>query len=107
MKTPHKDDFNIEYELVFSPQAEQQLYEILMYLSEHAGSFIANKLLQRIFDNIEHLKHYPKLGRMRDDLNVREIFPENYRVVYEINEDLNQIQIITIIHSRMLYPRPH
>lgn len=61
------------------------------------------KLHADIFKKLNLLEFMPSIGIVRDD-GTRETFVRNYRIVYEIqNED---IFILTIIHTRRLYPRP-
>ncbi|MBN1216762.1 MAG: type II toxin-antitoxin system RelE/ParE family toxin [Candidatus Lokiarchaeota archaeon] len=59
----------------------------------------------RIFESIENLESFPKMGRKVHKLNnpmIRELILQNYRIIYKYNE--NNIIIITISHgSRKLH----
>ena len=57
--------------------------------------------MQSIFKEVEILKTFPHIGRILEDINdenVREIFYQNYRIVYHILDD-STIDIVTIQHS--------
>ena len=62
-------------------------------------------LNDRIFESIENLESFPKMGRKVPELNnpmIRELILQNYRIIYKYNED--NIIIITISHgSRKLH----
>jgi len=64
----------------------------------------AKELVEGIFEKIEQLKQFPFMGRKfpdRDDDQLREIIFKNYRIVYEIREEI--IEILIIAHgSRLL-----
>jgi len=64
----------------------------------------ANLLVKRIYEAVQKLKNFPKIGRIVSELNnpsVREIIYQNYRIIYRIKKDY--IEIITVIHgSRLL-----
>lgn len=56
-------------------------------------------------EKIRSLGYMPEaLGRLRPEAHTRESFVRGYRIVYEIQPQA--IYIKTVIHSRMLYPRP-
>lgn len=64
----------------------------------------ASEIVKGIVEKIEKLKNFPRIGRKfpdRDDDRIREIIFKKYRIVYEINEDV--IEILVISHgSRLL-----
>jgi len=64
----------------------------------------ATELVKGIFEKIEQLKQFPYIGRKfpdREDDQLREIIFKNYRIVYEIKEEI--IEVLIIAHgSRLL-----
>lgn len=64
----------------------------------------AREIVKGIIEKIEQLKQFPNIGRKfpdREDDQLREIIFKNYRIVYEIKEEI--IEILIIAHgSRLL-----
>jgi len=83
--------------------ALDDLESISAYI-EQDSPIKAKELVEGIFEKIEQLKQFPFMGRKfpdRDDDQLREIIFKNYRIVYEIREEI--IEILIIAHgSRLL-----
>ena len=83
--------------------ALDDLESISAYI-EQDSSEKAIVLVKGIFEKIEQLKQFPYIGRKfpdREDDQLREIIFKNYRIVYEIKEEI--IEILIIAHgSRLL-----
>jgi len=83
--------------------ALDDLESISAYI-EQDSPIKAKELAKGIFEKIEQLKQFPYMGRKfpdRDDDQLREIIFKNYRIVYEIREEI--IEILIIAHgSRLL-----
>ena len=65
--------------------------------------FYAKIFNDRIFEMVEHLEAFPKIGRKvpeSDDPKVRELIYKGYRIIYQIKEDY--LEIITVIHGSKL-----
>ncbi len=66
--------------------------------------YYAKLLKDRIFEMVEHLELFPKLGRMvpeSDDPAVRELIYKSYRIIYQVKK--GYLEVITVIHgSRLL-----
>ncbi|MEG9481385.1 type II toxin-antitoxin system RelE/ParE family toxin [Mannheimia bovis] len=89
---------------ILTPKARSNIDEILENVIEFTGyEQSAIKLYEDILKKFELIAFMPTIGVCRDD-GTRETFVRNYRIVYEIVEE--DIFIITIIHTRRLYPRP-
>ncbi|MEG9474773.1 type II toxin-antitoxin system RelE/ParE family toxin [Mannheimia sp. HC-2023] len=90
--------------LILTTQAENDIDEIIDNVVEFTGYEQSGiKLHTDIFKKLKLLEFMPTIGITRND-GTRETFVRNYRIVYEIVEE--DIFIITIIHTRRLYPRP-
>lgn len=87
----------------WSESAKNDLKDIVSYFYQNSPRF-AEYFLERIFESIENLKFFPKMGRHvleSDDPKDRELIFQNYRIIYRYFKD--KIEIITIIHgSRLL-----
>ncbi|KAE9532519.1 plasmid stabilization protein [Ursidibacter arcticus] len=91
---------------IISDQALKDIDEIIENVIEFT-SYTASgiKLYNEIFETLELISLLPKAGRMRQENNaLREMFARSYRIVYQEFDDV--ILIITVIHSRRLYPQP-
>ncbi len=81
-----------------------QTYEDLESIGEYIGKdseYYASSFVQRIIDAGESLSSLYYRGRVVPEKhkdNVREIFVNEYRVIYEITE--HEIRILAIIHGR-------
>lgn len=93
--------------LIILPQAMQQLDEILANVIEFTGFEVsAIRLSDDIYDKLEQIGYMPlATGKLRDD-GAREAFVRRYRIVYDFNQQQDEIAILAIIHSSRLYPRP-
>ena len=90
--------------LILTPQAENDIDEIIENVVEFTGYEQSGiKLYTDIFKKLELIAFMPSIGLIRND-GTRETFARNYRIVYEIRDE--DIFIITVIHTRRLYPRP-
>ncbi|QTM01899.1 type II toxin-antitoxin system RelE/ParE family toxin [Mannheimia sp. ZY171111] len=88
--------------LILTPRARSNIDEILENVIEFTGYEQSGlKLYDDIVKKLELLAFMPTIGLVRDD-GTRETFVRNYRIVYEIIEE--DVFIITIIHTRRLYP---
>lgn len=88
---------------VVTNEAQNDIDHILMNVLEYTG-FIesALKLEGALHDKFSLLSMFPYIGRVREN-NIRETFVNDYRVVYQVFE--YEIHILTVIHSRRLYPK--
>ncbi len=78
----------------------KNIYEFIALDSPHYAILFKDM----IFEIIEHLETFPKIGLQvpeSDDPNVREFFYKNYRIIYQIKK--GHLEIITVIYgSRLL-----
>jgi toxin ParE1/3/4 len=60
-------------------------------------------LVKRFFEAEKHLAKFPKIGRIVPEMasfpNLREVIIEGYRIVYEFDDELNEIKILGVKHS--------
>jgi len=84
----------------WSDAAKIDLKGIIEYLSQDSPQY-AEYFYERIFESIEYLKSFPEMGRQVPELKdstMREIILQNYRIVYQYNEDI--VEIVTIFHGK-------
>lgn len=80
----------------------ESLKEICRFIAVDS-TFYAKIFNDRIFEMVEHLESFPKIGRKvpeSDDPKVRELIYKGYRIIYQIKDDY--LEIITVIHGSKL-----
>jgi addiction module RelE/StbE family toxin len=92
--------------VVFSGVAEQDLNEILLYISNDlqnptAGKNIATKILRRL----QSLANFPEMGASLEGINsqlggYRYLVVDNYLVIYKITE---RVSVMRILYARSDY----
>lgn len=89
-----------------SIEARQDIVEIIEQITEFTGSiYSGQKFYDELREKIALIGYMPQIGRVQADVPMfRETFYKSYRIVYQ--ELTDKIVIITVIHSRRLYPRP-
>lgn len=86
---------------IWTPEALQQLGEVLDYLADIAADY-GDALSVEIGDTVDSLVRFPQMGRVvpefsRDD--VREVIIDNYRLVYVVRP--NAVRIVSLFHGAM------
>ena len=94
------------YKIIITNDAQRNIDQIVYGLIEYSFSVESGlRLLNDIYAKIELIGAMPEgIGRLRDDGKRREAFCRGYRIVYRIEHQ--NVYILAVIHSRMLYPRP-
>lgn len=91
--------------LVITQEAKNDIEQIVEGIIEYTH-FVESgvRLYNDLYEKIHLIGFMPEgAGRLRKD-GFREAFCRGYRIIYEIANDV--VYIRTILHSRMLYPRP-
>jgi toxin ParE1/3/4 len=91
-------------ELIWSPQAFQDLDEIAAFI-DRASPRYAQTLVQQVFALAATIPTQPRLGAEvpefeRDD--IRERLVQNFRVIYRLRGE--DVEIITVIHGARQLP---
>jgi plasmid stabilization system protein ParE len=88
----------------WSPFAIDQVTNIAQYIAEDKPN-VAGKWIVSIFDTVEKLSSFPKLGRIVPEFNVdeiRELLHGNYRIIYQISSSV--VEILTVRHCSQILP---
>ncbi len=81
-----------DYEIEFSSWAEQDLDELIKYISENDSITRAVEVYLKIKEKVSHLSQFPDRGRIVPELRririkeYREIIHAPYRIIYMIKE---------------------
>jgi toxin ParE1/3/4 len=79
--------------------ALEDMRDIYRFIAADSPKF-AQLTKDRIFELVKHLETFPKIGRNVPEFEsdeFREIIYKNYRVIYQIKQDI--IEILAIFHS--------
>ena len=89
-----------ELPIVWSPEAEEDLFEIWSYLADRASPQIADAQLNAIENACAKLGHWPYSGRQRDALlpGLRSVLASPYVVFYRVRDDA--VDIVRVLHGR-------
>ena len=94
------------YEVKITTQAQEQMAEIVEYIStELFAPEAANNLLDRMEKSITALAEFPEKYQLIDEEpwrteGIRKIIVNNFYVYYWINESEKKIQVIAVIYSK-------
>ncbi len=92
--------------LIWSSEAFKDLDAIYEYIAKDS-SIYAQRLIERIQSRGEQLVAFPKAGRKTPEMNrpdIREVLEGSYRIIYHLNEQDDEIEILTILHGARLFP---
>ena len=91
----------IEFNVIISPRAKQDLKDIYAYTLQSWGDKKADSYLSNIKDSFLQLLDNPKIGRERLDVqsDLRSINVEKHVIFYKIND--SAIHVLGVLHCRM------
>lgn len=96
----------VNYSFKFTETAEEDLNNILQYISDDlCNPKAAIVLSQKIFDCIDNVKSFPELGLIVEnefltDKSLRRVFVENYSVYYKADDENQLIYIVRLVYSK-------
>jgi len=85
--------------LVWTDPSIEDLRSIREYIARDS-EYYAAKFVEEIVLSVDKLLQFPRLGRVvpeAHDENIRELFYQNYRIIYRRAGE--QIEILTIVHG--------
>ncbi len=89
-------------EIKISEKAKRQLRNIYNYFLENSTKY-AEELINGFYKKLENLKRFPKICSIVpkfEHYEIRKLLFKSYRILYQFNEDNDEIKIITILHSK-------
>ena len=96
----------MKYEIIWSDFAGKQIDEIHKFYHNKTKSLnIANRIISRILTVPKSLKHSPEIGQLEPalinrKLEYRYIVESNYKLIYSINQEKQQVRITDIFDTR-------
>lgn len=91
---------------ILTTHAQEDARTLWSYLSEEAGQSTADRVLSEIWDAMDRLVQYPKLGHTRTDLTelpLRFWSIYSYMIVYM--DDSVPLTIVGVVHASRDLPR--
>ena len=91
---------SVSRSIIWSVEAEEDLFQIWAYLAQHASPAVADRQLRAIRRGSRRLVRLPYSGRPRDDLvpGIRSILVAPYVVFYRVTDAT--VDIVRILHGR-------
>lgn len=94
------------FEIKWTEFAIQQLQDILEYYKLRAGKTVAEKLVRGLVNSTLSLKSQPLIGQIEEllldrNLEFRYFLHNNYKLIYWVNVEQNQIEIIDVYDTRL------
>lgn len=86
----------------FTEQAQDELDAIIEYYERVGAPEFAEVLEEKVIEKVRPLERFPRMGRMVPEIEdeaIREVLYRNYRIVYVVDRDNEEVEILTIFHS--------
>lgn len=90
------------YKIRWSPEASDDVVRIAEFISRDSENY-AKIVVEKILTATKNLLVFPLSGRIVPELgieSIREVFVYNYRIIYQIKEDI--ILMIAVIHGKRI-----
>jgi toxin ParE1/3/4 len=87
--------------LTWRPQALNDLESIEEYYDDIAPDY-ASLLVQEILEQADQLERFPRMGRIVPEIadeDIRELIYRDYRIIYIVDTDNEQVDVLTVVHS--------
>ncbi|UUE11242.1 type II toxin-antitoxin system RelE/ParE family toxin [Dickeya zeae] len=98
----------MEYQVVFAPEAEEQLAALYRYIAEAATPNTALSYTESVVDYCESLSLFPKRGSTRNDL-LAGLRVTNYRkrtvIAFMVEDEKKRVTVLGIWHGGQNYER--
>jgi len=94
------------WQVIIAPSARVDLGDIVRYIAQH-NSDAAARLGYELITRAENLAQFPEFGRMVPEFrqsDLREIICRSYRIIYRLNRDGQQVQIVRFWHGARGFP---
>lgn len=94
------------WQVIIAPSAQSDLADIVRYIAQHNPDAAA-RLGFELITRAESLTTFPEIGRMVPEFrqpDLREIICRSYRIIYRLQRDEQQIQIVRFWHGARGFP---
>lgn len=83
-------------------QAQRELDAIIEYYERVGATAFAEVFEEKVIEKIRPLARFPRMGRVVPEIEdeaIREVLYRNYRIVYVVDRDDEEVEVLTIFHS--------
>lgn len=95
------------YQVSYTPQAENDLFEIVLYYSEQGGLSLGESIANRIKGHIDTLENFPYRTTQSQVVHeARELYFQKlpYKAFVFIDEMAKKVHILRILHTSKKFP---
>jgi len=86
----------------FTEQAQSELDAIIEYYERIGADDFAEVFEEKVIEKIRPLEQFPRMGGTVPEIGdeaIREVLYRNYRIVYVVDRDEDEVDVLTIFHS--------
>lgn len=86
----------------FTEQAQNELDAIIDYYESIGAADFAEVFEEKVIEKIRPLEQFPRMGRIVPEIGddaIREVLYRNYRIVYVVDRDDEEVDVLTIFHA--------
>ena len=83
-------------------QAQSELDAIIEYYERVGAAEFAEVFEEKVIAQVRRLERFPRMGRVVPEIGddaIREVLYRNYRIVYVVDRDDEEVEVLTIFHS--------
>ena len=83
-------------------QAQSEPDAIIEYYERVGSTDFAEVFEEKVIAQIRSLERFPRMGRIVPEIGdeaIREVLYRNYRIVYVVDRDDEEVEVLTIFHS--------
>jgi plasmid stabilization system protein ParE len=89
-------------------QAQNELDAIIEYYERVGASDFAEVFEEKVIEKIRPLEQFPRMGRTVPEIGdeaIREVLYRNHRIVYVVDRDDEEVEVLTIFYSSQQFGR--
>jgi plasmid stabilization system protein ParE len=93
----------------FTEQAQSELDAIIEYYERVGATSFAEVFEKKVIEKVRPLERFPRMGRVVPEIKdeaIREVIYRNYRLVYVVDADDENVEVLTIFHSSRQFGTP-
>lgn len=96
----------MEIKIYWTKAAREELNKIFVYYRSKVNRRLAVKITSKIVSDSNILKLFPEIGVVEKNLKSRPqkfrfILSSNYKIIYWVNRDENQVEIVDVFDMRL------
>ncbi|EGR9571017.1 type II toxin-antitoxin system RelE/ParE family toxin [Salmonella enterica subsp. enterica serovar Grumpensis] len=94
----------MDFEIIFTPEAEQQVISLHRYISEQSSPAVADGYIGALLDYLDSFSTFPERGNKRDDLRPgMRVTHFRHRTIIAFAVDEKKVIIAGVFHGGQTY----